>query len=66
MKINLVFHDWMYGGKKMNNFKGIELSMRDFHGGSTFKGEIHLDEEQEKELRQVIKQGYQPVFWVAK
>lgn len=67
MKINLVFRDWLKKGKSIRyNEEFLELSKKEFHGGSTFEGNIHLDPWQEKELREAIENGYQPVFWVTK
>lgn len=65
MKIELVFDDWQQKGKSVYNTpEGVELSMGDFHGGTTFTGEIHLSPELEQELTEAINKGYQPVFWV--
>ncbi len=65
MKIKLIFEDWKKQGKSIrSNEEFIELSKHDFHGGATFEGAIHLDAWQEKELREAIEGGYQPVFWV--
>lgn len=66
MKIKLIFFDWLKAGKSVYNTKeGIILNSGDFHSGTTFSGEIKLDEEQTMELKQHMKLGYQPVFWVA-
>ena len=63
MKIKLVFDDWKEKGKSIyNTEKGIELSMGQFHSGTTFNGDITLDEEDEKELRRAIFNGYRPSF----
>jgi len=51
MKISLVFDTWTKGGKSMQYIEGIELSMGQFHGGTTFRGMIDLDKEDEEELR---------------
>lgn len=65
MKIKLVFDDWRKEGKSIyKTFQGASLSCHDFHPGSTFEGEIKLDKENEEELRDSLKKGYQPVFWV--
>lgn len=65
MKIKLVFYDWKQKGKSIYHTKKQEwLSKGDFHGGSTFDANIQLDAWQEKELREAIDKGYQPVFWV--
>ena len=64
MKIKLVFDDWRRGGISIcRSPEGIELSKGDFHAGSTFDARIDLDAWQEKELRDALEKGYQPVFW---
>lgn len=60
MKIKLVFHDWIGNGSYS------ELSLGDFHSGSTFDAEIKLTEDQEKEITEAIKNKSYPVFWVTK
>jgi len=65
MKIKLVFYDWNLNGKSVyNTEEGIELSSGDFHSGTTFRGEINLDSDQEEEIRKAILLGYQPCFLV--
>lgn len=65
MKIKLVFSDWQLRGKSVyNTEKGIQLSLGQFHSGTTFNGEIILDEDDEEELKQALKDGYEPVFCV--
>lgn len=65
--IKLVFDDWKKNGKSIySTQKGVDLSAGDFHSGTTFKGEIHLNPEQEKEFKKALKQGYQPAFWITK
>ncbi len=65
MKIKLVFEDWQRIGKSVyNTEKGIDLSSGQFHSGTTFDGEIKLDECDEQEIRASMKDGYNPVFWV--
>ena len=65
MKIKLTFDDWKNQGKSIyNTEKGIELSSGDFHSGTTFNGTIELDQEQYEELKQALKDGYNPTFWV--
>ena len=64
MKIKLVFDDWRNKeGRSIYN-RDERLSVTDFHGGSTFGGEIKLDAEQEAEFREYLEAGYRPVFWV--
>lgn len=65
MRIKLVFDDWRKMGKSVyHTLKGVELAENEFHSGTTFDGQIEVTPEQEKELEQFIKEGYQPVFWV--
>ena len=67
MKIKLVFDDWQVRGKSVYaTVKGSELSTGDFHAGTTFEGRIELDVDQQAELEQALKAGYQPVFWVTR
>ncbi len=65
MKIKLVFDDWRREGRSIcRSPESIELSKHDFHAGSTFDARIDVDAWQEKELRDALKKGYQPVFWI--
>jgi len=60
-----VFNGWEHLGKNIRNTeKWLQLTSGDFHSGSTFNGDIRLDEEDEIELREAIKKGFHPVFWV--
>jgi len=65
VKIKLIFQDWQ--NQKFESIysttEGVQLSMGDFHSGTTFDGEIKLNKEQEIELKQYMQQGYRPVFW---
>ena len=65
--IGLVFYDWIgKDGKSIyNTEEGVDLSMGDFHSGSTFKGTIVLDSVQLEELEEASKKGISPVFWVS-
>jgi len=64
MKIKLVLKDWTKKGKPLTHVEALGLSMHDFHAGSAFDGNIQVDPWQEKELREAIAKGYQPVFCV--
>jgi hypothetical protein len=65
MKIKLVFDDWQKEGKSIySTEKGVELSMCNFHAGTTFDGEINLNKEQEEELKAALRKNYQPIFWM--
>jgi hypothetical protein len=67
MKIALVFSGWVdrLGVNVSYTPEGAELSLGDFHGGSTFQAEIHLDPEQEAELRAALARGFSPEFWLS-
>lgn len=63
MEIKLVFEDWHQNNKSIYNTpEGIELSLGDFHSGTTFDGEIRLNKENKLELKNAIKKGYIPIF----
>ena len=63
MKIKLVFSGWTKKGADIySTEKGVELSMGDFHSGTTFRGEIELDEFQEEELKEALGDGCNPEF----
>lgn len=63
MKVKLVFDDWTKDGESVYNTKlGIELSMGDFHSGSTFNAEIKLNKEQRSEIEKSIAAGFHPTF----
>ena len=65
MKVELVFRDWEHKGKSIyNTQKGVELSMGSFHSGSTFSAELELDDDQKRELRQILADRFTPVFWL--
>jgi len=67
MKIKLVFDDWRRGMKSIyQTEEGIEMSMGNFHSGTTFNAEIILDSEEEKDLRESLKSGATPVFYISK
>ena len=67
MKIKLVFYDWRRGSKSVyNTEEGIELSMGNFHSGTTFDAEIELDSESEEELREFLESGATPVFYISR
>ena len=66
MKIKLVFLDWRRQGFSVYaTEEGVELSLRDFHSGSTFNGLVELDKEQAEEITQALRDGFQPCFWIA-
>ncbi len=67
VQVALVFDDWREQGRSIYlSEKGIELSMGDFHYGTTFDGTIHLDEENAQQLEKALREGYQPVFWLSR
>lgn len=67
MKVNFVFLDWKKKGKSVYaTEEGVGLALGVFHSGSTFAGEIFLDDEEEAEQFTVaLKAGFQPCFWVS-
>jgi len=65
MKIKLIFHDWVKNGESIYNTQdGIELSLSDFHSGTVFHGEIHLDKEHQLRFFEAIKTGCYPAFYI--
>ena len=65
LQIKMSFEDWMphNSGKSIySTEKGVELSMGDFHSGTVFEATIELDVDSEKELKEAIKQGFNPIF----
>lgn len=69
MIIKMSFEDWKphdSGHSIYSTEKGVELSMGDFHSGTVFEADIKLDSENEKELMDAIKQGYNPIFRIFK
>ena len=57
---SLVFDDWRGGTEEAR----AEASIGDFHGGTTFGGQITLTDSQVAELAEAASQGLEPVFWV--
>ena len=65
MNIKLIFDDWKKDFVSIyNTEKGFELSSGDFHSGTTFDATIILNEENERQLRDALANGYRPTFWV--
>lgn len=65
MKISLVFDDWRKDGKSVYSSQtGLDLSMGDYHSGSTFPATIELDKDQEQELIAALNNGFRPTFWI--
>ena len=63
MKIKLVFYDWIdEHGESI--YQKSNLTLGQFHSGTTFMGEIELDEEDAKELEEAIIKGNSPIFEV--
>ena len=63
MKIKLVFDDWRRDGKSVYQ-DNIDLSLRDFHSGTMFDGELVLSDEDAEELKKHLEDGYTPVFYL--
>lgn len=66
VQIDLVFDDWrdsenrsIYGTEA-----GMELSLGNFHPGTTFNGSIKLNDDEADELRAALKAGFTPVFYL--
>lgn len=66
MRVKLVFKDWLNdkGESIYNTDEGIDLSIGEFHSGTTFDGAIYLLRLEEEELTKAIQNGYHPVFEV--
>ncbi len=65
MKIKLVFKEWTKKGKSIGvTSETIKLSNQNFHSGATFPGKIYLDAWDEKEFRDALEKGFEPVFYV--
>jgi len=66
MQVLLVFADWRDKSHQSvyQTEKGIDLSMGDFHSGTTFKAEIVLDADAENDLRDALRDDFIPVFYV--
>ena len=56
MKIKLVFDDWRNRQHQSvyATSAGIDLTLRDFHSGTTFEATIELDAESEAELIEAL------------
>jgi len=66
MKVKLVFSDWKKNGQSVYGEKaGIILSIGDLHSGSTFEATIDLPYEEELRIKQALKEGYYPEFYVS-
>ncbi len=67
MNIRLVFSDWKGSDFKSvyNTEEGVELTVGDFHSGSTFDAVIELDKEQSAELKSALQKGFIPFCYVS-
>jgi len=64
MQVKLVFYDWIdEHGESI--YQTPDLTLGQFHSGTTFNGEIELDEEDAQELAEEIKKGNTPIFEIA-
>ena len=64
MNIVLVFDDWRFKSKSIySTEKGVQLSLGDFHSGSSFLADITLSHETAVELTEALMKGYRPVFY---
>jgi hypothetical protein len=64
MKIKLVFDDWRNKKSESVYSTNYQLSLGNFHSGTVFEGEIHLDWGSEEELKEAIRKGFVPVFYL--
>ena len=65
MKVDLVFSHWERRGMALDRTEeAIELSMGNFHGGSTFSGSIDLEEDDRLDLIDAAKIEADAVFSV--
>ena len=67
LQIKLVFEDWQKrdGESVYDTEKGLELSLGDFHSGTTFNATIQVDLDDSLDLIAAVNQeGYTPVFSV--
>ena len=63
MNIKLIFDDWKKNFVSIyDTEKGMELSSGVFHSGTTFDATIILNEENERQLRDALANGYKPYF----
>jgi len=64
LAIRLVFADWLDKDHRSvySTEKGVDLSMGQFHSGTTFDGAIRLDSDDRGELESAMASGYTPVF----
>lgn len=68
-KVKLVFDDWRrWDGTKDESVystqEGVELSMGDLHGGSTFDAEIEVSDDDAARLSSAMSTGIKPVFYM--
>ena len=61
-KIKLVFDDWQDKQCKSVYSTKYELSLGNFHSGSTWDGEIDIDESDLREIKKSISEGYRAIF----
>lgn len=67
MKVKLAFYHWLdKDGRVIHayNDETLELIMGNYHSGTVFYAELNVDEEDAAELREALKQGYNPLFEV--
>ena len=67
MRVKLVFHDWIDKDQKSvySTEEGIWLTAGPYHHGTVFHADIKLEDGGDiLELREAMKQGYTPVFYV--
>lgn len=62
VKIKLVFDDWQDKQCKSVYSSKYELSLGNFHSGSTWDGEIEIDEYDLIDIRKSISEGHRAMF----
>jgi len=67
LRVDLVFDDWREKGRSIySTAQGNDLSMGDFHSGTTFNGVIECDDQLTlDELHSAMREGFTPVFWLS-
>ena len=65
MKAKFVFEDLKKDGKSVYNTEiGWEYTLGSFHSGTTFNCEIQLDQDEEKDIKEMIEKGITPHFYL--
>ena len=62
VKIKLVFDDWQDKQCKSVYSTKYELTLGNFHSGSTWHGEIDIEESDLREIKRSISEGNRAIF----